>query len=184
MDLLKELARADCDTEWVVEYCDQQPSVLTVKSVVDQSLPLHVLCRNAILLRKEAFLARIIEFYPGALLEPNQYGFLPIHKAVSIANDDHLPSIRTLVNACPASLSFKSLEGQTPVHLAISGPRSISTEVISFLVRENPQSVFIADKYGHLPLHKIAAKPRADENTILEIVRAGPSALKVPDHRG
>lgn len=184
MRLHQQLSKADCNVDELLEYCVVHPESLSQASESDQSLPLHALCRNAVFLRNDVFVLRMIEVYPGALLVPNRFGFLPIHKALSVASEEHLPAIKILVASNPGCLSFKSLEGQTALHIAVDSPRNPSQTIISYLIEQNPQSVFIADKYGQLPIHKLAAKPRVSESIVLDIIRAGPSALSVADNRG
>ncbi len=184
MDLFQVLRRADYDAKEIIEYCQTSPEALSLANDSDESIPFHVACRNTLVLKDMSFFTVLLGMFPVGVYAKNKFDWLPIHKALSVANDEHIPAIRYLLKLYPASLTSQSLDGLTPLHCAVTGPRNPSPAVIQLLIEHCPQSLSISDKYGQLPIHKAAAKSRIHEDVVALLIRGNRQSVAVVDDRG
>lgn len=150
----------------------------------DGSLPMHVACRHSKILEDLSIIECLYKSYPEALMQSNKFGLLPLHKAMTIASENHLRSITFLIENNPSSLTAKTKDGQTPLHITINVPRNPNVNIVMLLIERNPHIVFIPDKYCQLPLHKAASKSHIDAAIIQALISSSPLALTIKDLKG
>lgn len=162
-------------------------------------VPLHCACRNMDNI-EVSLLALLLEAYPDGARVPNNKGYLPLHKAVSIASavpggDDlfslkqrkNMKSLGLILEAFPEALSQQNMEGQLPLHVAVSRPPSISLSVVQLLCQYYPEGARVSDDYGHLPLHKsvqVARKEKANPQVVEVLLELFPKGAVYQDYRG
>jgi ankyrin repeat protein len=146
---------------------------------------LHVFSRNLI---NPEIMAYLIECYPGAVEQPNNFGHLPLHKAAACRHTDG-ESFKALIAAYPEALLKRDKNGCTPLHQAVTGVKP-SLTVCGTLLREGPKAAKRYCKRGELPLHKMAKSFVPDEDTkdtlrVLELLtEAYPDAIRCQDAKG
>lgn len=181
--LLDHLSSGRPDIAAILNICSNESSCCQLL-LRDGSTLLHVACKNTKILSHPKVILSVLNAYPLAISSPNEFGFLPLHKAVSVASAEHIPSLKILIDHYPQSLMSQTRDGQGVLHLAITGPRMPSPDVIEFLCQKEPMVACITDAYGQLPLHKAAAKPRIDIDTIQILFQNNPHALTLKDNKG
>jgi len=146
---------------------------------------LHVFSRNLI---NPEILAYLIECYPRAVEQPNNFGHLPLHKAAACRHADG-ESLKALIAAYPKALLKRDKNGCTPLHQAVTGVKP-SLAVCGTFIREGPKAAKRYCKRGELPLHKMAKSFVPNENTkdtlrVLELLsEAYPDAIRCQDAKG
>lgn len=184
MDLVSKLGEGSPDVSELLALIRSSADICMTPLLEDGSYALHLACRNAKVLAMEAVIRMLVETHRDALLESNKFGFTPLHRAVSVAQDEHLPILRLLIDLAPESLSMQTIDGQSIFHLAVTGPRNPSKAIVEFLCSRHPEGLNIFDAYGQLPLHKAVAKPRIDADIVTVLLHWGGDAVSVKDGRG
>ena len=104
----------------------------------------------------------LLEAHPGAVLEANDYGFLPIHCSCR-AYQPKMAIVQALVMACPEAVLETTHAGETVLHL-ISNNAGASIgflDVLQRTVREQ-QALHGAPAVVEPPRHKAAKKGKTD----------------------
>lgn len=161
-----ELKQADPSEDVVKAFMSHHPSLAAVPNE-SGSLAAHIIC-NSINTVPVDIIRYIYDAYPQGFATPNQFGLLPIHKAVSApgATSSSFDSIKVVTDFYPEGLRIGNLEGQLPLHMAISKPKIPDYFVIQYFLQLFPEAVKVPDKYGQLPIHKAAAKTKIDIEVI------------------
>jgi hypothetical protein len=183
-EFVDELSSGKPDSSKIIYICQNNPERVQQIFHSDYSLPLHLACKNAKVLESSDVIIHLIQAYPPAISMPNKFGFLPLHKAMSVATEKHLPSIAILVETDPSTIIALTMEGQTCLHLAITTPRNPCIPILDYLLHCNNQLLTVADNYGQYPIHKIAAKPRIDPEAINLLINTNPFPLSLKDNKG
>ena len=121
-----------------------------VAQEAEESYPLH----DAIRASKIEEVHRLLsEQGKKALLQPDDYGMLPLHYASSTGNFEIGRILLTRYgadpNAKPPSDNNWILRGRTPLHIAVT---SANLDFVELLVDKGAH-LFVGDKNGILPLH-------------------------------
>jgi ankyrin repeat protein len=91
---------------------------------------------------------------PGALLDGDHEGCLPIHLAAKFST---LPAVEALVDLSPdKALEVKTTVGNLPLHLGASNERDSEARVVAFLVARYRTALWTQSKNGFLPIHSAA----------------------------
>ena len=155
------------------------PQATTMRSSVDERLPLHMACaRNA---RHEVILS-LIKQDPQAIGEQDSLGFTPLHLICAPAGQADV--LDTLLS-CPQghqALQKRTLQaGFLPLHLACR--KGASHFLVERLVQAWPQAVKILDEdQKWLPLHYACA--RLDRTVAENLVKVYPESVLVRDPCG
>lgn len=115
-------------------------------------LPLHCACRTGANLAVVEALLRagsVLNQEDMMCLQQDKLQRLPLHYALS--NGAHPPTIRLLLDACPASTRAVDQRGWTPLHVAASVGCSI--QVFAWILELHPHAASIRTLQGSLPQH-------------------------------
>jgi ankyrin repeat protein len=131
----------------------------------------------------------LVEWYPEALLKPDDDGLLPIHTALANEHYPSLDAVRLLVEKCPEALLYEDANGRLPLHFACNSKFSRDQPVIEVLVSAFPDALEHPDNFGKYPLNYALEKDlleRAKPDTIEFLIDRCPSILNqmIPDSRG
>lgn len=157
-----ELKQADPNEDIVRAFMSNHPVLATIPND-SGSLAAHIICGSINTVTIEV-IRLIYKAFPNGFATPNQFGLLPLHKAVSApgATSSSFESIKAVTDFYPEALREGNLEGQLPLHLALTKPRMPDFFVIQYFLSLFPDAVKVPDKYGQLPIHKAAAKQKID----------------------
>lgn len=148
------------------------------------SIALHIACGNIENLSIE-ILSCLIQCAQDALLTPNVYGMLPIHKAVgAFCTKKSLPNIKFVAESNLESLTCRTKDGQIPLHFAFVAPKLYTISLVSLLLHLQPKALRLADKYGHYPLHKAASKSKIDPGVVGLLTEYAPEVASQKDANG
>jgi ankyrin repeat protein len=181
--LLKEVRSGTPNIDLILNLCASNCPECDYETE-DGSTILHIAVRNVKLLQHLHVVQALIAACTSFVAKPNQHGFLPIHKAVSVASDDHVPAVAALIEANPDTLTAQTLDGQTVLHLAITGPRNPSKGIVELLSQRQPLLGYTADAYGQLPLHKLVSRPRVEAELVQYLIQCNPHATSLKDSKG
>ena len=146
---------------------------------------IHVACQYIKSIEPSIFLT-LLDIYPEGCAVVNNYGLLPIHKAVmnNCESKSSIRSLKMILGNYPEGLRIQNNQGQLPIHLALSIPKNPKTLVINILIESYPDCLKIQDKFGHLPLHKICANKGATVDIILLILNSFRQGASYADING
>ena len=167
----------------IIEMVKSKPDSILEKRH-DGSTIFHIVAENSNQLDGR-ILAFLIKSNKRGLQIANNFGLLPIHKAV-MHHDTDIDELDMLISSHPEGLMHQSIEGQTPLHLAVTGSKA-SIQSVTFIlsnVEYGLKSAVVEDRYGHLPLHKAVSRNNPSESVIDELLDSCPSACKHPDRNG
>mmetsp|Transcript_14439 Transcript_14439/g.41006 ORF Transcript_14439/g.41006 Transcript_14439/m.41006 type:complete len:986 (+) Transcript_14439:183-3140(+) len=143
-----------------------------------------------------------------ALLTPDRYGQLPLHRAVS--EEMRLDVIQALVVACPSALEVFDHDEKLPLHHALlpsteraswrakrrrgigaTNDPSIARwaqwqkDLVMLLMSKNPQTLQMQDRLGRLPLHRAAVHVSSIPVSIFQkLIEKSPGSIKIQDSTG
>lgn len=182
-----ELREASPNIELIENLCEAIPERAAITNQ-EGSLALHIACYNGFILEHGIEVIKLLmDVYPDSIKSKNNYGMLPLHKALSVVNRvEQLPTIEYLLSAYPEGLTSAGLDGVTPFCMLITQSKAPSLEVIQYFVRKNPEILKLPDAYGQLPLHKAVILPakRMTAEILATMIEAFPFSASWKDSRG
>lgn len=113
----------------------------------------------------------LIDLYPEAIKERNQFGQIPLH----LTTDFHIAKL--LINKCPETVMMADSKGRTPLHLAAN------VEVVKLLLSKYPSAVNVFDLQGLTPVH-ISVLKNKHTSVFEELVRVGLEVCSDPADAG
>ena len=121
----------------------------------------------------------LIEAYPDAVKEKDEYRYFPLHLAAE-ANAS-IEVINLLIEAYPDAVTAKGAEDNIPIHLAAYGA---SIEVVIALLKAYPDGVKKReDDKKIIPLH-IAAESKASVEVLNLLIKKYPYGVIIEDEGG
>jgi ankyrin repeat protein len=124
----------------------------------DGSLPLHIYADDVVEAEDWTegslyYVRVLVEHRPESLLERDDKGRLPLHRAVASWSPS-LGAVEYLVGKRPETLAERDHKRSLPLHAAVDHfTVAYALEVVQFLVEQRPQSLQERDNEGNLPLH-------------------------------
>lgn len=175
-----ELLRASPNEDVISELIKHHPVRVSACNS-SGSNALHVAC-TVINTLDTGIMLFLIEANKDCLKVKNNFGLLPVHKAVvAAANDNAIKHLRMLLEYYPAGLNEPNIERQYPLHLCISQPKEVFMDCVRIVATKYPKVAEKQDKYGQLPIHKACARPRVDPELIELLLRLNSAGASVKD---
>jgi len=118
----------------------------------------------------------LVDSYPEAVLEKNDYGHTPLHYALM---DAPRSIIECMLLAAPNAIRVKDSHGSLPLHHATKHKNSDAMEL---LVDAYPEAVLEKDSLGNTPLY--FALMDAPRSIIEYMLLAAPNVIRMKDSHG
>jgi ankyrin repeat protein len=180
--LWEELSEAFPNLDVIKQIC--QFPIVSQQEKEDGSIALHVACYNTTCLKSFEIIDYLINLSPDSVKHQNKYGLVPLHKAVSVASDEHLEVVKMLIDRDLSTVVKKTNDGHTPLHLAVSVPKKPCLELIEYLTVINPKLPQISDGFGHLRIHKAVSRSKVDLSLVELLIHAFPQSIGMKDLQG
>lgn len=104
---------------------------------------------------------------------------LPFH--ICIRRNAPLHVVKAVIAAEPSATKRREFMGMLPLHVACTVENSI--ELITYLIETYPKAAAKIDAVGMLPLHKACISGSHPSDTIVELLKAYPKALRTADNK-
>jgi len=158
---------------------------------VHYTYPLHIVAvvcgkldtpqvRSITLGKNKALLNDLFNYYPAAVEQVDNLGWLPLHHAVR--HDAPLEIIQLLVERYPEGVQVTDIQGSTLLHIACR--HGSSGSVVNYLTRQlSPEATLAVDSNGFTSLH-VACKHGVPLDIFNYLICINSHLLTMQDNRG
>ena len=169
------------DNSWESDPGEQMDWEIEVED--DPYGSIYELCRNYEKISEYELvkkLTRIFELVPGALREPNENGWTPLH--VAIDDRRSFDFCKVLIDNNPDLVKTPRNGNFLPIHDAI-GVDADNNELIKFLIEVYPESVNIPDVHGWYPVQRYIFVKDCRLDVLQLLLKCDQKVLYTPNHQ-
>jgi ankyrin repeat protein len=149
-----------------------------VKKAHGGQTPLHMAAEVA----KTDVVKLLLERWPEAIREKDDYGYTPLHMAAECTKGPTFEVVKLLLERWPEGIREKNHDGTTPLHMAA---KAAKTDVVRLLLELWPEAIREKDDYGNTPLHRAAECTKGPTFEVVKLLlERWPEGIREKNHDG